>query len=132
MEQQHVFTKGMNKDFAPAFIQEGQYVEAWNAVNQNPVHGNLYALNNEPGFAQICRNKESVSSSFFLGFVPLNDDIIVFSIRVNSPSDAISRGYLNENTDLKNPALNSPNDLNTATSSEVGIFRKTARRGLYL
>lgn len=122
MEQIHTFNKGMNKDFHPTLIQEGQYYEAWNAVLQNRLQGNTYSLNNEAGFASICRNREDIKDVFFLGMCPLNDDIISFCIRIDDVPLAISTNLVSSDGIFNPPLLG--NELNTLTSSEVGIFRK--------
>lgn len=123
-QQAHVFNKGMNKDQHPTVIQEGQYREAWNAVLQNRLQGNSYSLNNEAGFAQMCRNREEIINSFILGMCPLNNDIIVFSIRINDVASAVSLGYISQSEGVLNPPLVSPAVINQNTSSEVGIFRR--------
>jgi hypothetical protein len=123
MEQQvHTFTKGMNKDFHPTLLQEGQYNEAWNAVLQNRLQGNSYTLNNEPGFAPVCRNDDLINQVFFLSLCPINSDIVAWCIRINDVVGAINAGLITE-TGVLNPALLPDGTLNTFTSSEVGIFR---------
>ena len=42
----HSFTKGLNKDSDPSFVQDGMWTYARNAVN-NTVEGDLGAISNE-------------------------------------------------------------------------------------
>jgi hypothetical protein len=76
----HTFTKGLNKDSDPSFVQEGMWIHARNAVN-NTIEGNLGTLSNESS-NYLCVTTGSTMPAF--GFNPVVNKYIVGAIQVFS------------------------------------------------
>lgn len=89
MSENHLntFSGGMNKDASFLSIQQGEYVDAKNAVyanfQQGSIDGNstsLMSLTNEPGFESFSDFFTKKPDHIILNFHPIQDKIIVFSV----------------------------------------------------
>ena len=88
------FTKGLNKDADPTFIQEGMWTHARNAVN-NTEEGNLGTLSNEDANA-LCITAGATMPSvvvkkYIIGFIQLfSDKWVIFTAGHNYQGKPIS------------------------------------------
>ena len=76
----HTFTKGLNKDSDPSFVQEGMWIHARNATN-NTVEGNLGTLSNESS-NYLCITTGATMPAF--GTNPVVNKYIVGAIQIFS------------------------------------------------
>lgn len=76
----HTFTKGLNKDSDPSFVQEGMWIHARNAVN-NTIEGNLGSLSNESS-NYLCITTGATMPNF--GFNPVVNKYIIGAIQIFS------------------------------------------------
>lgn len=113
----NTFTKGMNKDAHPMGIQEGEYRDARNCTLFSTSNGSIFSLHNEAGFAANIANRQQFQDLVVLGMCNINDDIVVFSIRIEDFNQALATGL------ITNQAILNPAGQNFI-SSEVGILER--------
>jgi len=123
MESQlNSFQKGMNLDVHPSFLDENQYLEAFNSAIYNQLNSNNF-IGNEAGFKNIVQNFDELSKCMLLGMIPFENDIIVFSIRINDYVTAIQQGLFTTDG-FTNPDTWTDGTLQNSLWSEIGLLRR--------
>ena len=78
---QIVFSKGMNKDTHPNLLQQGEYLEAHNAVQSSTNNGNNFFLSNEEGFSIFSDFYKIEETFLIIGMCPINERIVILSVK---------------------------------------------------
>ncbi len=107
----HSFTKGLNKDSDPSFVQDGMWTHARNAVN-NTVEGDLGAISNETSNF-LCAitgatMPASIVDKYIIGAIQLfSDKWLVYTAGHNSQgqSKMSEIGLLEENSCTYRPIV---------------------------
>ena len=107
----HTFTKGLNKDSDPTFVNEGMWTHARNAVN-NTAEGDLGTLSNEVSNFLCAVTGETMQSAvtdkYIIGCIQIfSDKWVIFTAGHNNQGKAIMSeiGLLQENRCIYQPIV---------------------------